>query len=81
MLQGLRGGAWWDGTDGRVAGWEGKEGSTSHSASQETKYYLLFEERHSRYLLYRGRGPACLEQGWANLKTKTTSRAKRLDSA
>lgn len=21
------------------------------------KYYLLFEERHSRYLLYRGRGP------------------------
>lgn len=25
------------------------------------KYYLLFEERHSRYLLYRGRGPVCLE--------------------
>lgn len=21
------------------------------------KYYLLFEERHSRYLLYRGKGP------------------------
>lgn len=25
------------------------------------KYYLLFEERHSRYLLYRGKGPVCLE--------------------
>lgn len=65
--------SWVGWEDGRVEGRKGTYGSTSHSASQETKYYLLFEERHSRYLLYRGGGV----QRWANLKT----RVKRLDAA
>lgn len=35
------------------------------------KYYLLFEERHSRYLLYRGKGPGCLEHKFGLVQSKT----------
>lgn len=56
MLQSL-GGAPGTGT----GGWEDyTEGSVRFYKSQcksRDKYYLLFEERHSRYLLYRGKSP------------------------
>lgn len=34
------------------------------------KYYLLFEERHSRYLLYRGKGPVSLNTSSGSFKEK-----------
>lgn len=43
------------------------------------KYYLLFEERHSRYLLYRGKGPVCLEHKFRALKENLV--VKRPDDA
>ena len=43
------------------------------------KYYLLFEERHSRYLLYRGKGPVCLGHMFG-LFLSETCRVKRLDN-
>lgn len=77
------GGARWDGTDRRRAGWAGglSGGLVRFYKSQcksRDKYYLLFEERHSRYLLYRGRGPVCLEHKFGLVRRKTCW-AKRLD--
>lgn len=50
-------GAWWIGNDRRRAGTGGVVRFYKSQCKSRDKYYLLFEERHSRYLLYRGRGP------------------------
>lgn len=74
MLWWIPGGAWWDrigqrrircrGGRGRGSeDWPGKEYLRFYKSQCKSrdKYYLLFEERHSRYLLYRGTGPGGLE--------------------
>lgn len=72
----------WDRPDrraGRVGGLSG--GLVRFYKSQcksRDKYYLLFEERHSRYLLYRGKGPGCLEHKFGLVQRKT-GWVKRLD--
>lgn len=55
---GVGGGQGWGSED-----WPGKEYLRFYKSQCKSrdKYYLLFEERHSRYLLYRGTGPGGLE--------------------
>ncbi len=64
----------WD--RGERAGWVGglSGGLVRFYKSQcksRDKYYLLFEERHSRYLLYRGKSPVCLEHKFRLDQRKT----------
>lgn len=72
MLWWIPGGAWWDRIGQRRVrcrggrgseDWPGKEYLRFYKSQCKSrdKYYLLFEERHSRYLLYRGTGPGGLE--------------------
>lgn len=48
---------WLGGAGGRGRGGR-RRGSYKSQCKSRDKYYLRFEERHSRYLLYRGKGPA-----------------------
>lgn len=58
-------GGWVGGLTGEQIGWVergdggmGERGFYKSQCKSRDKYYLQFEERHSRYLLYRGKGPA-----------------------
>lgn len=63
-----------DGT-GRIRRADGQVGGLvrfyKSQCKSRNKYYLLFEERHSRYLLYRGKGPVSLEHMFGLFQSKT----------
>lgn len=72
------GGGGWGAPGMGSGGWEGSVRFYKSQCKSRDKYYLLFEERHSRYLLYRGESPVRLEHKFGLFQRKPCG-VKRLD--